>query len=154
MMATSPVHKMAVTLTIAFGLAGMFSDTAQGGPPIPPARPAWIRLAPVGPPPGTLTMTYRRPSRLIPEDKHPRAGMLDIGNVPAGAEVTVKNMKGYRGKDCAWHFESERPLLPGIPHIYRVHVRTCRVGAEQKKVSFDDVRTVRLIPGRIVDLRY
>ena len=154
MMATSPVYKLAVTVTIALGLAGTFSQKAQGGPPVPPKQPARLHFAPVGPPLGTLTMTYRRPSRLIPEDRHPRTGMLDIWNVPAGAEVTIKNMKGYRGKDCAWHFESEHPLLPGIPHIYRVHVRICHVGAGHKKVSFDDVRTIRLIPGRIVDLGY
>jgi len=156
-MATSPVHKLAVTLTIAFGLAGMFSQQAQGGPPVPPTpstQPSPLRLAPVGPPPGTLTKTYRQPSRLIPEDRHPRTGMLDVWNVPAGVKVTVKNMKGHLGKDCVWHFETERPLVPGIPHIYRVRIGTQPVPTYSNRFATGDVRTIRLIRGRIVDLRY
>lgn len=107
-------------------------------------------LPAVAPPPGTLGMTYRQPSRLIPEDKHPRLGMIEVKSVPRDAEVSIKGMEGYFGKDGIWHFESEKPLLPGIPHIYLVKV-VCFTSDGQEKT---DVRTFRLIPGRIVSLSY
>ena len=154
MMATSPVRTLTAILTTTIGLGGMFSHSANAGPPVPPAFSAPPRTAAVGPPPGTLTITYRQPSRPVPRDKHPRTGMLDVWNVPAGIKVTVENLNGYRGKDGVWHFETGRPLVPGIPHIYRVHIGPQPVRTYATRFATGDMRTVRLIRGRIVDLRY
>jgi hypothetical protein len=91
-------------------------------------------------------MTYRRPSRYIPEDKHPRTGMLVV-EAPGATAMAVEGMKGFQDTEGFWQFESKEPLLPGIPHIYHVKAR---IGAgPDAPVEF---RTVRLIPGRIIDL--
>jgi len=93
-------------------------------------------------------MTYKQPSRPIPEDRHRRVGMLDV-KVASNINVTVQGMTGFLGEDGIWHFESPRPLLPGVPHIYRAQAHSERDGKR-----YAEIRTVRLIPGRIVDLSF
>lgn len=75
--------------------------------------------------------------------------MLDVYNLPEVCRVCVDGMTGYRGDDGVWHFTSARPLIPGVPHIVRVRTRIVSDG-----VFHDDVRVVRLIRGRVVDLAY
>ncbi|MEX0716944.1 MAG: hypothetical protein WD066_10165 [Planctomycetaceae bacterium] len=119
-----------------------------GHPPragVPPRRP----LPEVLPPPGTLGTTYTRTSRPIPEDKHPRMAMLEVRGV-AGREVTVAGMKGYKADDGVWHFETEKPLVPGAaPFIHEVRARD-----PADTSGAGDLRVVRLIPARIVTLDY
>jgi hypothetical protein len=122
-------------------LGADFASRSAGPMPTLPVRP-------IPPPPGTLTLTYLRPSRPVPEEKHPRLGMLEVV-APAGAIVAVQGMKGYFGEDCLWHFESKEPLIPGVPHIYHVVSSMPGVGRQTA-----DVRVVRLIPGRIVSLEF
>lgn len=112
-------------------------------------------LPPVLPPRGTLGTTYLRPSWLIPASKHPRIAMIDV-RAPAGAtKVRVLTTYQFREEDeiagfqdlqdpCVWHFETQ-PLLPGIPHVYRV---------EADGPTGVDARFVRLIRGRRVTLEY
>jgi hypothetical protein len=112
-------------------------------------------LPPVIPPPGTLGLTYQRQSWLIPASKHPRIAMLDV-RAPAGAtSVRVFTTYQHREEDeiegfqdlqdpCVWHFET-KPLLPGIPHVYRV---------ESDGAAGSDWRMVRLIRGRRVTLEF
>ncbi len=100
----------------------------------------------VAPPPGTLGQTYQRRTRLIDAEKHPRVGMVDVA-LSDNYEVTSKGLKvKWTGK--VWRLESD-PLLPGIPHIYEVKSEWGPEGAKQHQV-----RTIRLIPGRIVDLEF
>lgn len=75
--------------------------------------------------------------------------MLDLKGVPPDAEASVKGMEGFRDDNGVWHFETERPLVPGVPHIYRLAARMRRDGQR-----LTEVRTLRLIPGRIVDLDF
>jgi len=136
------------------GMHGFDNGMGNGLNPIAQAQPFGLMrrrsLPAVAPPPGTLGMTYRQPSRLVPDEKHPRIGMIEVKSVPRDAQVSIKGMEGYFGKDGIWHFESEKPLFPGIPHIYHVKV-VCFAADGQEKT---DVRTFRLIPGRIVSLSY
>jgi hypothetical protein len=96
------------------------------------------------PPPGTLGQTYLRRSRPIEENKHPRVGAVEV-NLPEWVDVTAKGLKPkWTGK--LWRLESDS-LIPGVPHIFEI------------KASWGDgtqpqVRTVRLIMGRIVDLDF
>jgi hypothetical protein len=81
--------------------------------------------------------------------------MLDV-RAPAGAtSVRVLTTYEYREEDeiegfqdlqdpCVWHFET-KPLIPGIPHVYRV---------EAERAGCVDARMVRLIRGRRVTLEY
>jgi len=117
---------------------------------------------------------------MIPHDKHPRIGMLDVevvDNLRLGLDpslklkVTAKDiynhfgpLEGYADDDGVWHFESE-PLLPTVPHIYDVRIeliketqkdenhygRLVRRTIETNQGTIA-IRRVRLIPGRIVDL--
>ena len=103
---------------------------------------------PGGPPPGTLGMTYRRSSRPVPTEKHPRAGIVDV-SVEDAYDVDAEGMKAYRAKDGIWRLETKEPLIPGLPHIY--HIKATLGEAEDSPVEY---RTVRLIPGRIVDLQW
>ena len=77
-----------------------------------------------------------------------------------------KPLDGFRGDDGKWHFESD-PLYPGIPHIYnckfemvRATTRVERIYGQmietrvEEKVRDLGIRTIRLIPGRIVDLEF
>ncbi|MCA9079860.1 MAG: hypothetical protein KDA58_04845 [Planctomycetaceae bacterium] len=110
------------------------------------------------PPPGTLGRTYQLRSRPVPTSKHPRAGMIDV-RVAGAVRVIVHDLNEYRTEDkldgfrnaedpSLYHFTSE-PLLPGIPHIYRVeaHIQ----GASGITV---EERFVRLIRGRVVYLNF
>ena len=107
---------------------------------------------PVAPPPGTLGMTYRQPSWLVPKDAHPRTAMIDVIAPPGAQTVAVEGLEdvqGSLGDDGIWHFASEGPLMPHLPHIYVVRARIIRDGKPA-----DELRTVRLIPGRLVFLAY
>jgi len=133
------------------------------------------------PPPGTLGRTYMRPVRIVPWDKHPRIGMLDVevlDTLKQGLahnvkiKVTTEDMygnykplKGFRGEKGVWHFETAHPLLPTVPHIYNVRVELIRevtvtevryghtfYRVIEKNLGKLATRRVRLIPGRIVDL--
>ena len=75
--------------------------------------------------------------------------MLNVYNIPAGCSPIVDRLEGHCGIDGVWHFKTMRPLMPGVPHIYNVRFTVLKKG-----VLVNDVRVVRLIPGRIVDLSY
>ncbi|MEX0700942.1 MAG: hypothetical protein WD069_02490 [Planctomycetales bacterium] len=116
-----------------------------GAGPGPMLRPP---LPLVVPPPGTLGRTYQQPSRPIPLNMHPRMAMLEVRGV-ADAEVTVAGLKGFKGTDGVWVFETEKPLVPGNPFIHEVRAKRVSDGGVA-----DDLRVVRLIPDRIVTLDY
>lgn len=108
----------------------------------------------VAPPPGTLGQTYLRPTRPIPVDKHPRVSIIDVRSNGA-TQVKVYGTNEFRTKDAitgfqdrrdgsVWRFESE-PLVPGVPHIYRVDAHYGETVQH---------RYVRLVPGRIVTLDF
>lgn len=122
-----------------------------------PGAPAHVPEA-VAPPPGTLGTTYQRRSWSLPAEKHPRVAMLDV-RVNGAASVNVFNTYEYREWDQLdgfrnetdsglWHFES-RPLVPGVPHIYRVEARVPGPSGESTHVRY-----VRLIWGRRVELTF
>ena len=131
--------------------AGTITDPQwMGGSAVPqlPMTPE------VGPPPGTLGQTYQRPMKPIPVDKHPRISIIDV-RAPGATGVKVYGTNEYRTKDGftgfqdrknadLWRLESE-PLVPGIPHIYRVVAKYGETTQE---------RYVRLVPGRIVTLDF
>ena len=96
------------------------------------------------PPPGTLGQTYKRKSRRLEETKHPRVGVVEV-RLPENVDVSATGLKSkWTGK--VWRLESD-PLLPGIPHIYEIK-------ASWGEGTDPQVRTVRLIMGRIVDLDF
>lgn len=150
---------------VAGGMGSGSCPCGRGGAPVAAAVPPPTQippgpnylgpLPPVSPPPGTLGVTYARQSWPIPADRHPRIAMLDV-RAPAGtSNVRVLTTYEYREEDeipgfqdpnnpTVWHFES-KPLLPGIPHIYRVVAEN---GSSQ------DAQYVRLIRGRRVTLEY
>lgn len=122
-------------------------------------RRAVPSLPPVVLPPGTLGLTYQRISTPIPEEEHPRTGMLEICNVPAGITANIRGMEGFRGKDGVWYFKTSRPLMPCQPSIFTVtftpagpcpRVGPGNCGPRVKR----DYRVFRLIAGRIVYLKY
>lgn len=128
-------------------VAGPGFAAGDAAVPTPAPLPLTVHRA-VSPPPGTLGVTYLQKSRQIPDEKHPRIGMVEIFGLPAGVKVKVPHMEGFRKPDGnSWVFESEKPLLPGVPHIYRIK-------AEMPALGTEDVRTVRLIPGRVVHVRF
>lgn len=100
-------------------------------------------------PPGTLGETYSRPSHPVPQDKHPRVGMLAVRDNESAPLLTVREMGGFRMKNGIWLFESVRPLDPGACQIVRVESRMTAKDIEPTAVKF-----VRLIPGRIVYLDF
>lgn len=132
-------------------------------PPVMPAAPMGAPLGmpmaampldpgPASPPPGTLGRTYTLQTRLIPAEKHPRVGMLDIRT--SAEEVYVSHTNEFREEDDIngfrdemdpglWHFES-KPLLQGIPHVYKIELVNGGVTT--------NVQYVRLIRGRIIEL--
>ncbi|MCA8997025.1 MAG: hypothetical protein KDA80_08565 [Planctomycetaceae bacterium] len=129
----------------------------QHGAAMMGAAPAMmgVQMGEVAPPPGTLGRTYQLRSRPIPTKMHPRVGMVDI-RVPGATEVLVHDLNEFRTEDSldgfqdaydptVWHFESE-PLLPGLPHIYRVEAKFPD-GQMQE-------RYIRLIMGRLVELDF
>jgi hypothetical protein len=96
------------------------------------------------PPPGTLGQTYKRRSRPLDENKHPRVGIVEV-NLPEGVDVTAKGLKSkWTGK--VWRLESDS-LIPGVPHIFEIK-------ASWGEGTQPQVRHVRLIMGRIVDLDF
>lgn len=110
----------------------------------------------IAPPPGTLGQTYQRSSRPVPADKHPRSGMLDV-KAPGATDVAVYDVENFRSEDrvegfrnqddfTMWHFEA-KPLIPGLPHIYRVVVR------RGEGTNFEE-KYVRLIMGRVVSVEF
>ena len=132
--------------------------------------------------PGTLGLTYQRPTKRTPADKHPRIGLIEITvsdstfrSLAAGEEIKItvedeegnfEELEGYFGDDDKWHFDS-KPLYPGIPQIYdakfevvRTEMKRERKGDRvvewevEKKVRDLGFRRLRLIPGRTVFLEY
>lgn len=100
----------------------------------------------VAPPPGTLGHTYHRRTRLLDEKKHPRVGIVEV-HLSENYDVSAKGLKSkWTGK--VWELESD-PLLPGIPHIFEVRAEWGPDGARKK-----EVRTIRLVMGRVVDLEF
>ncbi len=123
------------------------SPSAPATPSAPTGRPGYFVL----PPPGTLGRTYLRTSWPIPKDEHPRTAIIQI-TAPGFTEIEIDglaDMEGFQRKDGVWIFKSDKPLIPGIPHIY--HVKAGYRNVENKDWK---VRTVRLIPGRVVTLEY
>lgn len=125
-------------------MAGPMMATPYVTPPTPE----------VGPPPGTLGQTYQRPTRPIPVDKHPRVSIVDV-KADGATQVKIYGTNEFRTKDsiagfqdrrnaAVWRFESE-PLVPGVPHIYRVDAHYGD-SIQQKYI--------RLVPGRIVTLDF
>jgi len=145
------------------GSAQAFSVTKPAFPAYVPA-PIRQRILPqpqqvsASTPPGTLGKTYYKASRDIPADKHPRIAMVDV--IARGAtDVNVYNINPHREEDAIdgfenqltnglWQFET-KPLIPGVPHIYKVVFRF-----SDKPNAPETVRYIRLIPGRITQLTY
>ena len=123
---------------------------APTGQPLPALNPnapmaATDRFG-VAPPPGTLGHTYHRRSKVLDEKKHPRVGIVEV-YLSENYDVSALGMKSkWTGK--LWELESD-PLLPGIPHIFEVKAEWGPEGARKK-----EVRTIRLIMGRVVDLEF
>jgi len=119
--------------------------------------PAVNRFA-VSPPPGTLGQTYQRRSSLMPDEtrpkstnieRHPRSAAVDV-YLPEEVDVTARGLKPkWTGK--VWRLETTDPLLPGVPHIYAIKAERRNKAGE---VTSTDVRWVRLIMGRVVDLEF
>ena len=127
------------------GVPAIVEDPAMLGSPVGMA-PAYGLTDRFGyaPPPGTLGQTYKRRSRPIEDTKHPRIGAVEI-NLPEEVDVTAKGLKPkWTGK--LWRLESDS-LIPGVPHIYEVK-------ASWGEGTQPQVRTIRLIMGRIVDLEF
>ena len=132
--------------------SGEFGEPQLAGAPT--GYPTLPRTPDVAPPPGTLGQTYQRPMRPIPVDKHPRISIVDV-RAPGATSVRVYGTYEYRTKDgftgfqdrrdpAIWRLESE-PLVPGIPHIYRV---VAKYGDTVQE------KYIRLVPGRIVTLDF
>ena len=99
------------------------------------------------PPPGTLGQTYRRRSALVPDDVHPRTGVVMV-DLPEDADVSSRGLtSSWTGE--AWRLETAQPLLPGMPHIYAIRAQW---DAPEGRVY--ETRWVRLIMGRVVDLEF
>lgn len=111
------------------------------------------------PPPGTIGQTYQIKSRPVPVKMHPRAAIVDV-RVPNAKDVRVHDMNVYRTQDflegfqddrepSMWHFTSE-PLIPGIPHIYRIEARFVDDDGKERM----EERYVRLIMGRVIEVTF
>lgn len=100
-------------------------------------------------PRGTLGVTYLRHTHPVPDDKHPRLGMLAVRDKQRFRIVVVRGMSGLRLKNGVWLFESDRPLDPGASQIVCIE-------AKDHMMDVDAItkRHVRLIPGRIVYLDF
>lgn len=90
---------------------------------------------------------------------HPRAAIVDV-HIPNATNVRVHDMNVYRTQDfldgfqddqdpTVWHFTSE-PLIPGIPHIYRIEARFPGPDGKEKM----EERYVRLIMGRVIEVTF
>ena len=120
------------------------SAEGPGEVEVPTSQPTGADRFGFVPPPGTLGQTYRRRSRVIEDTKHPRVGAVEV-RLPEDVDVTGTGLKvKWTGK--VWRLESE-PLLPGVPHIYEIK-------AYWGEGTEPQIRTVRLIMGRIVDLEF
>ncbi|HWL07405.1 MAG TPA: hypothetical protein VNQ76_03225 [Planctomicrobium sp.] len=109
------------------------------------------------PPPGSIGRTYQMKSRPVPVTMHPRSAIVDV-RVKDAADVRVHEMNVNRTKDylegfhdhtdgTMWHFTAD-PLIPGLPHIYRIEARF--EGPDGKEVI--EERYVRLIMGRVIEI--
>lgn len=111
-------------------------------------RPGYNRFG-MAPPPGTLGRTYQQRSRIFDDEKHPRMAAVDV-YLPEDLDVSARGMKSvWTGK--LWRLELKDPLLPGVPHIYAIKAEKKTKAGE---VLSTDVRWIRLIPGRVVDLHF
>jgi len=111
-------------------------------------RPGYNRFG-MAPPPGTLGRTYQQRSRIFDDEKHPRMGAVDV-YLPEELDVTARGMKSvWTGK--LWRLELKDPLLPGVPHIYAIKAEK---KSKEGEVLSTEVRWIRLIPGRVVDLHF
>lgn len=119
----------------------------MAAPPMAPPPMAAI-CANAKTPPGTLGRTYCLCSRPLPEDEHPRNAGLEIQNAD-GCEIVVEKMEGFRDADGLWYFVTEKPWLPTQPAIVKVVISRTAGGSMVR-----DVRTVRLIPGRILTVQF
>jgi hypothetical protein len=99
--------------------------------------------------PGTLGKTYTKTSHRIPEDKHPRLGMLAVRDSGKVEYLSVQRMSGFRMDSGVWLFETDRPLVSWTEDIVRIEARKEAADVEPYAVSF-----VRLIPGRLVYLDF
>ncbi len=100
----------------------------------------------IAPPPGSLGRTYYRRTKPIDEKKHPRVGIVQV-HLSENYDISSPGMKAkWTGK--YWELESD-PLLPGLPHIVEVAAEWGPEGARQR-----EVRTIRLIMGRIIDVEF
>jgi hypothetical protein len=106
----------------------------------------------VAPPPGTLGRTYSLKTRILPAEKHPRVGMLEIRTNAEDIVISDTNefreeddVKGFRSEQDSslWVFET-KPLLPGVPHVYKIEIINGGVTT--------NVQYVRLVRGRILEL--
>lgn len=124
----------------------------------PAPGPSPVTVTDGSPPPGTLGQTYQRAMRPIPVEKHPRISIVDV-RVTGATDVKVYGTNEYRTKDGVagfrdrrdanlWHFESE-PLMPGVPHIYRVEAKFGKGRDAPTQERF-----FRFVPGRIVTLDF
>ncbi|MFM7921336.1 MAG: hypothetical protein ACKPJJ_14025 [Planctomycetaceae bacterium] len=115
----------------------------SAGPLATPDQPVAVQLR------GTLGFTYLRVSHPVPEEKHPRSGMLAVRMGNAEEVLSIRGMSGMKLKSGVWLFESNRPLDPGVSHIVRVEAREHPLDVDAVATRF-----VRLIPGRIVYLSF
>jgi hypothetical protein len=99
------------------------------------------------PPPGTLGRTYRRRSALVSDDVHPRTGVVLV-YLPEQADVSARGLKVTWTGDV-WRLETDQALIPGVPHIYAVKAEW-----DTPEGPAIEVRWVRLIMGRVVDLDF
>ncbi|MCP4505547.1 MAG: hypothetical protein GY826_04035 [Fuerstiella sp.] len=99
--------------------------------------------------PGTLGKTYTKTSHRIPEDKHPRLGMLAVRDTGKVKYLSVERMSGFRMDSGVWMFETDHPLVTWTENIVRIEARKDVADVEPYAVSF-----VRLIPGRLVYLDF
>lgn len=137
---------------------GALNQNFLGSPVVGGATGPLVNRFAVSPPPGTLGQTYQRRSQLMPDEarpkassieKHPRGAAVDV-YLPEEVDVTARGLKPHwTGK--VWRLETADPLLPGIPHIYAIKAERRNKAGE---VTSTDVRWVRLIMGRVVDLEF
>ena len=123
------------------------TPTAQPVPPLETHAPDGItdRFG-IAPPPGTLGRTYYRRTKPIEDKKHPRVSIVQV-YLSENYDVSSPGMKAkWTGK--YWELESD-PLLPGLPHIVEIAAEWGPEGARQR-----EVRTIRLIMGRVMDVEF
>lgn len=127
----------------------------QGGLPEPASPLLNVDAVPgtnrygLTPPPGTLSQTYQRRTTLMPDDKHPRDAMVEV-YLPENVDVTARGLKPkWTGE--VWQLATSEPLLPGRPHIYAIRADW---RDKEGNITKTEVRWVRLIMGRVVELEF